>query len=89
VGNVYIVDDGTWDVEAYLAELQTFPNGTYLDQVDGSSLVFNKIARRKVERPKAEQRKVDVSLSNQISQQQKAMGVDPNDDWQRKLGIVQ
>lgn len=42
-GNVSIVDDGTWDVEAYLSELSGFPEGNYKDQVDASSLIFNQL----------------------------------------------
>lgn len=41
IGNVYIIDDGTWDVEAYIHELEAFPNGEYKDQVDASSLIYN------------------------------------------------
>lgn len=41
-GNVKLVR-GPWNV-AYLDELESFPNGTYKDQVDGSSGAFNKLA---------------------------------------------
>lgn len=43
-GNVYIVR-GPWN-SAYLNELCAAPNGPYMDQVDGSSGAFNKLARR-------------------------------------------
>jgi predicted phage terminase large subunit-like protein len=42
-GNVVLVDDGTWNVEAYLAELENFPNGENDDQVDASSCAFNEL----------------------------------------------
>ncbi len=42
VGNVYLLA-ANWN-EAYLTELAAFPNGTYKDQVDGSSGAFNKLA---------------------------------------------
>lgn len=41
-GNVKLVR-GPWNT-AYLDELESFPNGTYKDQVDGSSGAFNKLA---------------------------------------------
>jgi len=41
-GNVKLVR-GQWNA-AYLDELEAFPNGTYKDQVDGSSGAFNKLA---------------------------------------------
>lgn len=50
-GNVRLVDDGTWDVEAYIQEHLMFrPDptikrlGKYKDQVDASSLCFNLLA---------------------------------------------
>lgn len=36
-GLVYVVDDGTWDVEAFLAECAMFPKGSHDDQVDAVS----------------------------------------------------
>jgi predicted phage terminase large subunit-like protein len=39
--NVFIVDDGTWDVNNYVTEHCLFPNGKFLDQVDASSGAFN------------------------------------------------
>lgn len=44
VGNVYLLA-ANWN-EGYLTELAAFPNGTYKDQVDGSSGAFNKLALR-------------------------------------------
>jgi len=41
-GNVKLLQ-APWN-DAYLEELASFPNGTYLDQVDASSGAFNKIA---------------------------------------------
>ena len=38
-GNVYLLR-GSWN-EAYLSELEIFPNGDHDDQVDGSSCIFN------------------------------------------------
>jgi len=37
VGNVKIVNDGTWDVQTFLNECQWFPEGTHDDQVDAVS----------------------------------------------------
>jgi predicted phage terminase large subunit-like protein len=47
-GNVILVDDGTWDTEAYLSELSGFPEGAFKDQVDASSLAFNDLALAEV-----------------------------------------
>lgn len=44
LGNVTVIADGTWDHETFLAELETFPNGDYKDQVDALSLAFNFLA---------------------------------------------
>jgi len=41
-GNVKMLA-GEWN-HAYVEELATFPNGTYMDQVDGTSGAFNKLA---------------------------------------------
>lgn len=35
-----VVDDGTWDVEAYLDELELFPSGTHDDQVDATAIAM-------------------------------------------------
>ena len=37
MGNVKIVNDGTWDVESFLNECQWFPEGIHDDQVDAVS----------------------------------------------------
>lgn len=50
-GNVAIVDDGLWDVEKFLSELESFPHGDYLDQVDALSLAFNWLSKRPNPRP--------------------------------------
>lgn len=46
VGNVFLLA-GDWN-QQYLDELVAFPNGTYKDQVDGSSGAFNKLAMKQV-----------------------------------------
>lgn len=40
-GNVYMVADGTWDINGYIAEHCAFPNGVLKDRVDSSSMSFN------------------------------------------------
>lgn len=40
-GNVFLVDDGTWDIEAYIKEHLSFPLGTFKDRIDASSGAFN------------------------------------------------
>lgn len=42
-GNVFLVDDGTWDIEEYISELCAFPVGKYADYVDASSRVCNEL----------------------------------------------
>jgi len=37
VGNVKIVNDGSWDIESFLNECQMFPEGVHDDQVDAVS----------------------------------------------------
>ncbi len=80
-GNVWIVDDGTWDVAEYLKELQSFPNGTYLDQVDGSSLVFNKLRPKKPEREQPPKRSPVKDIAAEIQAQQQSVGGLPPGDW--------
>lgn len=41
--NVYIVDDGTWDIQSYIDEHCSFPLGKMKDQVDASSGAFNRL----------------------------------------------
>lgn len=43
--NVYIVDDGTWDVAGYVEEHVCFPFGKLMDRVDGSSGAFGKLLK--------------------------------------------
>lgn len=40
VGNVLLLDDGTWNSKALIAELRDFPNGKHDDQVDALSRAF-------------------------------------------------
>lgn len=76
-GNVWLIDDGTWDVELYLAELQSFPNGDYSDQVDGSSHMFNWLRPRVPERPRPRKREVVSELDKLLPS---------TAGWQDKLG---
>ena len=43
IGNVLILDDGSWDVSALKKELQMFPNGVNDDQIDACSRAFNEL----------------------------------------------
>lgn len=43
IGNVLILDDGSWDVSALKKELQMFPNGANDDQIDACSRAFNEL----------------------------------------------
>lgn len=43
VGNVIVVSDGSWDVQALLNEMQMFPNGRHDDQIDACSRAFNEL----------------------------------------------
>lgn len=43
IGNVLILDDGTWDVSALKKEMQMFPNGANDDQIDACSRAFNEL----------------------------------------------
>lgn len=74
-GNVHIVDDGTWDVEAYLSELAGFPEGVYKDQVDASSLAFNQLAPMTV----------STEVPDGSGVRPRVPTDDENDDWRRKL----
>ena len=49
VGNIVLVR-GPWNNE-YIAELRNFPAGTYKDQVDASSMAFNKLAMKNRQQP--------------------------------------
>jgi len=37
---VYVVDDGKWDVDAYIEEHIDFPNGKWKDRVDATSVAY-------------------------------------------------
>lgn len=39
-GNCYLVDDGTWDLNEFIAEHKAFPRGKWKDQVDSASGAF-------------------------------------------------
>ncbi|HFC8542711.1 TPA: phage terminase large subunit [Neisseria weaveri] len=41
VGNVLVLDDGTWDTGALINEMKMFPNGQHDDQIDACSRAFN------------------------------------------------
>jgi predicted phage terminase large subunit-like protein len=43
--NVYLVEDGTWDVEGFVTEHCLFPRGEFKDRVDAASGAFAKLAR--------------------------------------------
>jgi predicted phage terminase large subunit-like protein len=45
-GNVFLVDDGTWDLNAFLDELCDFPVGRFKDQVDAASRACNELMDR-------------------------------------------
>jgi predicted phage terminase large subunit-like protein len=85
-GNVWIIDDNTWDVETYLSELLAFPNGDYMDQVDGSSLIFNYIRDLKpVREPDPDPRARPVpTVGSEIDSRQTQAGFDLG-DWQSRL----
>ena len=46
-GNVYLVDDGSWDLQAFISEHVAFPLGAALDQVDSADGAFNLLAGAK------------------------------------------
>ena len=48
-GNVDILE-GSWN-EDFLDEITTFPNSTFMDQVDASSRAFNEVSRDNVVQP--------------------------------------
>jgi predicted phage terminase large subunit-like protein len=41
----YVVVDGSWDVEAFLSEVEVFPDAEHDDQVDALSGAYNELAR--------------------------------------------
>ena len=82
-GNVWIIDDGSWDVELYLNELQSFPNGDYLDQVDGSSLIYNWIRDQRPEPPPEPDARARTSTF--VSEINAALPMSIPDDWMSRL----
>lgn len=47
VGNVLVLDDGSWDTAALVKEMRMFPNGAHDDQIDACSRAFNELADSK------------------------------------------
>lgn len=45
-GNVILVEDGTWDVQAWIDELCAFPHGRLLDRPDSAAGAFNYLTGR-------------------------------------------
>ena len=43
-GNVWLIDDGTWDMKAFIEEHRTFPLGKHDDQVDAAADAFTELA---------------------------------------------
>lgn len=43
IGNVMVLDDGTWDTDALIAEMRMFPNGQHDDQIDCLSRAFSEL----------------------------------------------
>ena len=43
IGNVMVLDDGTWDTDALIAEMRMFPNGQHDDQIDCLSRAFGEL----------------------------------------------
>jgi hypothetical protein len=43
--NVYLVEDGTWDVDGFVTEHCLFPRGEFKDRVDAASGAFAKLAK--------------------------------------------
>jgi predicted phage terminase large subunit-like protein len=85
VGNVWIVNDGTWDVELYLHELEAFsPDCEYKDQVDASSLGFNWLSPKRGGGPTGSER---------VSERIKCVPLEPtvegigSADWRREWPI--
>jgi predicted phage terminase large subunit-like protein len=48
IGNVYLVDDGTWDVKEYLRIMSEFPVGTFKDEVDATVRMLDSQVRAPV-----------------------------------------
>ena len=43
IGNVMLLDDGTWDTDALISEMRMFPNGQHDDQIDCLSRAFGEL----------------------------------------------
>lgn len=43
-GNVFLVDDGSWDIKSYVREHVAFPGSELKDRVDSSAGAFNRLA---------------------------------------------
>lgn len=43
IGNVMVLDDGTWDTDALIAEMRVFPNGRHDDQIDCLGRAFGEL----------------------------------------------
>ncbi|HFB8880409.1 TPA: phage terminase large subunit, partial [Neisseria gonorrhoeae] len=43
IGNVMVLDDGTWDTDALIAEMRMFPNGRHDDQIDCLGRAFGEL----------------------------------------------
>lgn len=43
IGNVMVLDDGTWDTDALIAEMRMFPNGKHDDQIDCLGRAFGEL----------------------------------------------
>jgi len=43
IGNVMVLDDGTWDTDALISEMRMFPNGQHDDQIDCLSRAFSEL----------------------------------------------
>lgn len=46
-GNVFLVEDNTWDIGAFIEECLAFPNGHWKDRVDSTSGAFNRLVNVK------------------------------------------
>lgn len=42
-GNVTLIDDGTWDIKAFIEEHRAFPQGKHDDQVDAAADAFSEL----------------------------------------------
>lgn len=42
---MWIIDDGSWDVDAFIDEHLSFRHGAHDDQVDAAAEAFNQLAK--------------------------------------------